>query len=370
MLQDADLEAAVAEGVVTQAQVDAMHALAARRSAITGADRADDERFRFLRGFNDIFFTVGVALFALGVSYFTAHVRFGSALGLVMTWALAEVLIGRLRLVLPGMLLACVFVLFAVALIQSDVLPQLPDEPTRAPQLWRLWALFFGGVGSSLFTLWSAVTAAVAGALFYLRFRLPFTLLLIASAIVVAVLAAVGRWMPGGGATTQYLLLLACGLGVFTTAMWYDLSDRERVTRRSDCAFWLHVLAAPLIVHSLIRLLAPASFLEQGVSSIPPDAIAIVLVTIAVLTIIALLIDRRALFVSGLIYLGIAVGHVINSASGNARIVDTGVLFATLAVLGLLVLGLGLGWRPFRRVSLRLVPATVATRLPPIAAAS
>ena len=39
--------------------------------------------------------------------------------------------------------------------------------------------------------------------------------------------------------------------------MYYDLSDRTRTTRLADCAFWLHLLAAPLIVHSLIRLLLP-----------------------------------------------------------------------------------------------------------------
>src|SRR5438874_3733945 len=40
-------------------------------------------------------------------------------------------------------------------------------------------------------------------------------------------------------------------------AMAFDASDRERATRRADCAFWLHLLAAPLIVHSLIWLVSP-----------------------------------------------------------------------------------------------------------------
>jgi len=30
------------------------------------------------------------------------------------------------------------------------------------------------------------------------------------------------------------------------------------VTRRADCAFWLHLLAAPLIVHSLISTIVPS----------------------------------------------------------------------------------------------------------------
>src|SRR5207249_6767605 len=39
---------------------------------------------------------------------------------------------------------------------------------------------------------------------------------------------------------------------------------RERATRRADCAFWLHLLAAPLIVHSLIWLVSPALTATSG----------------------------------------------------------------------------------------------------------
>ena len=38
--------------------------------------------------------------------------------------------------------------------------------------------------------------------------------------------------------------------------MSFDISDRERLTRRADCAFWLHLLAAPLIVHSVVSLVS------------------------------------------------------------------------------------------------------------------
>jgi hypothetical protein len=54
-----------------------------------------------------------------------------------------------------------------------------------------------------------------------------------------------------------------CGLRVFAAAMSFDLSDRDRMTRRSDCAFWLHLLAAPLIVHSLISLIDPNLCADQ-----------------------------------------------------------------------------------------------------------
>src|SRR2546430_3225670 len=43
--------------------------------------------------------------------------------------------------------------------------------------------------------------------------------------------------------------------GMFLFAMWWDGSDRARLTRRSDVAFWLHLLAAPMIVHPVFTLL-------------------------------------------------------------------------------------------------------------------
>ena len=50
-----------------------------------------------------------------------------------------------------------------------------------------------------------------------------------------------------------FVLLL--GIGVFLFAMRWDSSDPTRTTRRSDVAFWLHLLAAPMIVHPIFTLL-------------------------------------------------------------------------------------------------------------------
>jgi hypothetical protein len=44
-------------------------------------------------------------------------------------------------------------------------------------------------------------------------------------------------------------------LVVFGIALRWDASDRERRTRRADVAFWLHLLAAPLLVHPVFTTL-------------------------------------------------------------------------------------------------------------------
>jgi predicted membrane channel-forming protein YqfA (hemolysin III family) len=144
--------------------------------------------------------------------------------------------------------------------------------------------------------------------------------------------------------------------------MAFDLSDRERLTRRADCAFWLHLLAAPLIVHSLITLVAP------DYQTVMTMSVAVAILAIfAMLTIVAIVIDRRALLVSALIYVGIVIAYGIRTTSAVGQQPDNQsfVLFATLLVLGALVLMIGVGWRPLRRLFIRLLPAALGRRLPP-----
>jgi hypothetical protein len=99
MLQAEDLEAAVAEGIITQAQVDALRAFAIRRQPRRAVERADDERFRFLRGFNDVFFAVGIALVGVGSGLFAGSLVIGNLIAALVIWALAELLVRQMRLV-------------------------------------------------------------------------------------------------------------------------------------------------------------------------------------------------------------------------------------------------------------------------------
>ena len=81
-----------------------------------------------------------------------------------------------------------------------------------------------------------------------------------------------------------------------------------------------------------------------------------VVLIVAVLAVVAILIDRRALLVSGLAYLGTAIGLAIAGMS----------LPATLVILGAFVLTLGAGWVPLRRLLLALLPSPLSDRLPPV----
>lgn len=363
MLKDTDLDEAVAQGIVTTAQAAALRDLAQRRERERAIALGHEERFRFLKGFNDVFFTIGVVLFLLGVAYFMPSGVSGLLLAAALVWSLAEILVRQLRLVLPGILLTLVFV--GLVLAASVGLPAESwsgyDIKKEIPSAFGiLQALQYYPGGPLLFAARALVPAAAAGA-FYWRFKLPFALLPMAISLVVAGLGVASFLFPRAPAVADTIFSLVSGLAVFAAAMSFDISDRERLTRRADCAFWLHLLAAPLIVRSIMTLVsAPldARYLTQMNATL---AVAVAL-TVAVLAVVAVVIDRRALLVSGLAYLGWAIAYALTDAGRGGPFT----LAATLVILGAIVLTLGAGWVPLRRLLLPLLPSAISNRLPPV----
>src|SRR5581483_8535491 len=112
MLHEADLEAAIAENIVTREQAAALRALAEKREHERAVALGHEERFQFMRSFNDFFFAIGVALLGGGLAFFTSAVPLFSLIAALIVWALAELLVARMRLVLPGILLVCFFTAF------------------------------------------------------------------------------------------------------------------------------------------------------------------------------------------------------------------------------------------------------------------
>jgi hypothetical protein len=146
------------------------------------------------------------------------------------------------------------------------------------------------------------------------------------------------------------------GVAVFLAAMKFDMSDRNRVTQRTDIAFWLHLLAAPLIVHSIVYPLLTETAVGLGA------AVAIVSL-FAVLSLVALTVDRRALLVSSLLYLGYASSKLLSwsgVASENAGL--------SILIVGGTVLVLSVAWQPLRRIVLSILPQNVRNLVPPAAA--
>ena len=155
-------------------------------------------------------------------------------------------------------------------------------------------------------------------------------------------------------------LVLTAGVGIFALAMWWDRSDRARQTRRSDVAFWLHLLAAPMIAHPIFALLG----VTDGDDIASGAAVAVIGIYI-LFGMVALAIDRRALLVSALAYVLFALTQLFREFGA----VELNVAL-TAFVIGSALLLLSAFWQNARSVVVALLPASLAQHLPATTAVS
>jgi len=346
----AELDEAVAAGVIGRADADRLADFLARRE-VRPARPDDAESIRFVRGFHDIFLTIGIVLLLVGAAYTAALFSIYAAfiVSALLSPALALYFTSRRRLTLPSIALSLGFGLSA-GYLAGVILPGLafaawPDLlPPTGDSRDRLMGLVFAG------------GAALASFGYYLYFRLPFTLGQTAAAVAAFAWFLLAVALSGSAETLRAPLFLALGLMTFALAMRYDLHDPRRETRFADSAFWLHLAAAPMIVNSAMGFVWTSDQANLALG----DAVGTVAL-IAVLAIVALIIDRRAILVAGLIYFGVALSIIINRTGMDEATVTA----LTVLGLGAALLLLGVGWRKSRRLVVsQFVPAALARRLP------
>jgi MFS family permease len=336
------LERAVAQGVLTLRQVEMLRYLENTAAGVPAEAPVDDEKFRFINGFGDIFVTIGIALFLGALSYFAVEGIGGAGAGFTValaSWLLAEYFTRKRRMALPSIVLLLVY---AASVFSATLIVMAGAEAFNVSAVSDdSWPVVIAGLAT-----------IAATALHYRRFRIPITFAAGVAALVASVLALVIAIAPDFAERFLRPVLLVCGIAVFALAMRFDLSDPQRQTRRTDIAFWLHMLAAPLVVHPLISGLVASGNLNAATSL---GVLAIFLGLAAV----AVLVDRRAILVSGLSYAGIAFGSLVRQIGLGESVVPL-----TLLVLGALVLLLSAGWHALRRRLFALLPAALVHRLP------
>ena len=125
MIGDQHIETAIAEGVLTREQAARLREIADRSAAWDAAPQPvdpDDERFRLIGGFNDVFVTIGVVLLVSALFALARALGFGvgfSIIGLVAAWGLSEVFARRMRLALPSIALALMFAGAAALIVMA-----------------------------------------------------------------------------------------------------------------------------------------------------------------------------------------------------------------------------------------------------------
>lgn len=355
MISDRTLELALERAVVTSDQVAALRSIERDIAGAASPDQkpVDDETLRFVTGFGDIFVTIGVVLF-LGALSFLMDAGAGSTpmfAGLAAAaWLLAEFFTGRRRMALPSIVLLVAFV-GAVLMVTLQIFTALlPGSSTLPGRFW------FTVAPNDFALIFAAIATIAMAAMHYIRFHVPITIAAGAAVLGLLVIGLVAIVVPSVNETGFNVVLLLCGLAVFMLAMRFDMSDPERATRRTDIAFWLHLLAAPLIVHPLVT-----GFIHGLDTHLTTGAAVGILWIFLLLGIVAVVIDRRAILVSGLVYAGVAFGTLIKTLgfSNSSLLLPT-----VLLVLGGFILLLSAGWLPLRRAILRRLPSALARRLP------
>ena len=339
MYSDTDLESAISAGVLSH---DTATAFRTHVSSLRATPLADEEQFRLLSGFNDIFVAIAGVLLLVGLGWAGGAMTpaLGAALVAAASWGLAEYFTRIRRMALPSILFLLSFVggtFVAGAMLLLGPKANLGD----------------GSPITALLTAAAASVAAGAAWLHWRRFSVPITVAAGAAALVGVVLSLVLSAVPVFKLVINPLMF-AAGLCVFALAMRWDMSDPLRQTRRSDVAFWLHLLAAPLIVHPVFAMLGV--FENQGNVL---TALIVLLVYVG-LGIVALAIDRRALMVSALAYVLVAVTTLFRQVG------DVGINVAlTVLIIGSALLLLSAFWQTLRAKVIQLLPGTIGGRLPP-----
>jgi hypothetical protein len=312
----------------------------------------ESEAPRFVRGFHDILITIGIIVGLIGLG------------GLASVYAvipaaivLAEILVRRQRLALPAVVLT-----LAVGIaVGFGTIP-----------IWE----GFDETQEDWIPVAALAVVSLSGFLVYWRYKVPLALagglVCLFGAIVSAAGVLLGKFGGGVDFFTAHPSAVVALIGAFAvltfgTALRFDIGDRHRLTRRSDVAFWMHLAAAPAILYTVmaqIYLGNPSGWFSSDTTVWQAGAI---VMAVVVLMLVGIVLDRRAFVTSGLLSFGYAFKVLLTEGGFERLSASTGTLASlTLLVIGVVVLSLGIGWQPLRRVIVGNLPEGLRDLMPPV----
>ncbi len=351
-----DIRAAVGAGKISEAQATAIIALSdARRGARENLGGLD-EPFELFKGFNEIFIVVGLTILyagwtgLTGISTYLASSSMVSLLlcglaGMAALVGLALYFTRRRRMVAPSIALAIIFAFSAVQAGWAVSYWMVPDSGISKITGYN-----------DVRTVIMLALATLALIVYWLAFRVPFAMLLIALGFYATCFGLTALNGPELESVRDVFLLsansafswitLALGLLGLALALRFDVSDPHRVTRRASQAFWLHVISAPAIVNTVAFTL-----FQQGGAG----AYLILSGFLVLMAVFAIVIDRRSFLISG-------IGYVV----ALTALVAEGQTWAFILLLGVFLVALGAFWESIRGGIMAVMPGFPGKdRLPP-----
>ncbi|MBO1256392.1 hypothetical protein J3L16_11930 [Alteromonas sp. 5E99-2] len=328
MYTDEDLNLAVEQGIFSQ---DAVIEFRDSMASHNHSPAVDEENIRLVASFNDIFVVIACCLLLFSSLFVLKPINetLGYVSFIAISWGLAEFFVLRKRMALPAIVLMIAFVggVFALLMPQSI-------------QLESFKLVFASGF------------AAIAAYAHWRRFHVPITVAtgtFAALALTVSSLIYIFPLLKH----ILFILIFMSGVITFAFAMYWDSSDTSRTTSKSDVAFWLHLISAPLIIHPVFSMLDVLGGNESVLS------MSLVVVLYLLMTIASLIIDRRAFMVSSLIYVVYALSTIFNSFG------SVGYGFAlTGVIMGSALLLLSAFWHSVRRSITQKLPQSIRAYVP------
>ncbi|WP_339844466.1 hypothetical protein [uncultured Halopseudomonas sp.] len=337
MYTDDDLDTAIGQGIFDAESVTRFKQHIAGKASPRAVD---EENFRLISGFNDIFVTIAALILMISAAWVVGGLHPSAAFAMlaVLSWLLSIFFISHRRLALPAILFLIAFVSSVTALSSVLLAAVLPEH--MVPQIPLLGAFAVG---------------TLAAWVHWLKFKVPITVAAGTASLIAGVISSVLAFWEFEAFGTSILnpLLFVCGVATFLLAMCWDAQDPTRTSRKSDVAFWLHLLAAPLIVHPIFSALG----ILGGENSVL--SIALVAILYLLLGLVSIAVDRRALMVSALVYVLYAFSELLEAY---------GMVSISLAVsgvfIGSMLLLLSAFWHKSREVVVGVLPGRLRVYLP------
>jgi hypothetical protein len=374
MYNQHDLDAAIQAGIFSDESV----ALFKQHLAAQGANNpelpttpaiatnaVEDEQVRLITGFNDIFVVIAclMVLIPIGVMGEQHHAALGAIGVLAAAWGLAEFFTLKRRMALPSILLALVFfygcaflitALFPLHLISMSVMGIFPSSSNESSDISAAIKAVLPFLGSLLFinivgsyVYWKRFKVAISVALGCVATLMPLLALLVLG------IGYVFSLSDDAYMSVLSIAVLLAGVLTFALALRFDALDRARKTINADISFWLHLFAAPLLVHSFFLTL---NIFDGDVNLEKSLLVGGLFVAIAL---ISLIIDRRALMVSALGYVLVVFAQLLEKYGFSS---DSFAIVACFIGVSLLVLSAF--WHTCRQAILNRLPHAWVKRLP------